>query len=155
MNFLILITTLLVMASFQAQQPTLGWAGGLKIEFLPALAAYGALTLSRRWAIIFAVAVGFIQDALSAAPFGISALAYGIVATVLTGLSEVFDRDLPWVQLGAGAVSSAAASFAACAVLGLSGGALGKILALAVLSGAVTPLLFFALDYLRLLGDAS
>ena len=155
MNLFIFTASSFVLLALQAQLPTLWWAGGVQLEFLPALVVYGALTLPRWWAIVFALATGFLQDALSAAPFGISALAYGVVAVVLTGMREALDRDLPWVQLGAGAVTSAAASLAACVILRLSIGALFKILVLAALCGVLTPLLFFALDYLKLHGETS
>jgi rod shape-determining protein MreD len=144
MNALIYVTALFVLASVQSRLPTLV---GLRIELLPALVAYGALTFRRSAALAFALATGFTQDALSAAPFGLTALAYGIAATILSSLHETFDRDLPWVQMGAGALTSAAVSFAACCVVGFNILAVVKTLALAAISAVVTPVLFFVLDY--------
>jgi rod shape-determining protein MreD len=149
MNFLITIAGLLLLSACQSRLPTLWWLGGLRIELLPALVAYGALTFRRGPALIFALTTGFTQDALSASPFGLSALAYGIAATILSSLHETFDRDLPWVQMGAGALASMAISFAACCVVGFGIGAVLKALALAAISAVVTPLLFFVLDYAR------
>ena len=155
MNFLIFTTSLLILATLQAHLSTLWWFGGLRIEFLPALVVYGSLTLRRGAALRLALATGFTQDALSAAPFGLTTLVYGIAATVLTSMGEALDRDQPGVQLGAGALTGAAVSFAACCVVGFSIGAIVKLLLLAAISAAVTPLLFLALDYTRHLVRAS
>jgi rod shape-determining protein MreD len=149
MNFLITIAGLLLLSACQSRLPTQWWLGGLRLELLPALVAYGALTFRRSSALILALATGFTQDALSASPFGLAALAYGIAAIILSSLHETFDRDLPWVQMGAGAVTSAAVSIAACAVVGFSIGAIVKTFVLAAISAVVTPLLFFVLDYTR------
>jgi len=152
MNFLIPSASLLVFATLQSRLPTLL---GFRVEFLPALVVYGALTFRRGSALCFALAVGFTQDALSAAPFGLTALAYGIAATILSSLRETFDRDLPWVQMGAGALASTAVSFVACCVVGFSIGAVAKTLVLAVIGAFVTPLVFFVLDYTRYRARAS
>lgn len=142
MNFLLFTITLFLLTALQVRLPDLF---GYRLEFLPALVAYATLTFNRGTALAVALAVGFTQDALSAAPFGMSALAYGIIAIVLTTLREVLDRDLPPLQFAAGALVSAAASIAACSVLGFS----FKIIPLACLAGIVTPLFFFAADYTR------
>jgi rod shape-determining protein MreD len=147
MSFLIFTISTLLLATIQADLPTLGWLGGLRVEFLPALVAYGALTLPRGGALLLALCVGFAQDSLSAAPFGISALSYGITATILSSVRETFDRDLPWVQMSAGALTSAAASFAALCVIGFSIGGLVKLSLLAGLSAVVTVVLSLATDY--------
>jgi rod shape-determining protein MreD len=149
MNFLITISCLLLLSACQSRLPTLWWLGGLRLELLPALVAYGALTFRRSSALVLALATGFTQDALSASPFGLDALAYGIAATVLSSLHEAFDRDLPWVQMGAGAVTSTAGSIAACSVVGFNIGGIVKAFVLAAISAFVTPLLFFVLDYAR------
>jgi len=58
----------LIAAALQARVPILWLFGGLRIEFLPALVAYTALTMPRGTAIAVALVAGFTQDALSAAP---------------------------------------------------------------------------------------
>ena len=142
MNFLLITLTLFVLTTFQVRLPAMF---GLRLEFLPALVAYGALTFRRGNALLLALVAGFTQDALSAAPFGITALAYGIVALILAGLRDVLDRDLPPLQFVAGALVAGAASMAAFCVIGFS----FKIIPVACLAGIVTPVFFFAADYTR------
>lgn len=150
MNFLIAIVGILIAAALQAQMPTLWWLGGVHLELLPALVAYASLTMARRRAVVLALIAGMMQDALSAAPFGVSAVAYGTSALLITGLRDALDRDLPWVQLGAGALTSAATAAIAFVVVGVSFGAVFKMVEVASLSGIVAVMLFFVLDYARL-----
>jgi len=150
MNVLIAIAGIMLAAALQARLPTWWWLGGVRLEFLPALVAYAMLTISRHRAILFALAAGLTQDALSAAPFGISALAYGMLACLITGMRDALDRDLPWVQMGAGALASIAVAVVASFVVGVSAGAVFRMAIVASLSGVVTVLLFFALDYARM-----
>jgi rod shape-determining protein MreD len=149
MNTLLTIASTILMASLQSRLPTLWWLGGMRIELLPALVVYAALTLPGRQAITLAVVAGLGQDALSAAPFGITALAYTAAALVMTSMREALDRELPWVQMSAGAVTATVSSVAACFVVGISFGAIFKILLIAALSGVITPVLFFVLDFAR------
>lgn len=143
MNLLILSTTLFLFAALQARLPTLWWLGGIRLELLPALVAYGALTFRhRRWALTLAIVAGFCQDALSAGPFGGAVAAYVIATLVLTALTRSFDRETLWMQMLGGALASAAVSIAAT-------GSPVKLLLLAGISGIIAPLVFFALDYLR------
>jgi rod shape-determining protein MreD len=148
MNFLLITASLFIAVALQAHLPGML---GLRLEFLPALVAYGVLAFRRGPALLLAVAAGCLQDALSAAPFGLTGLAYGIVAVVLAGMREVLDRDLPWVQMGAGAVMSATASFTALCVLGFSISAICKLLLLAALSAVITPVVSLIADYCQLI----
>jgi rod shape-determining protein MreD len=148
MNFLLLTITLLMLTTLQVRLPEMF---GLRLEFLPALVAYGALTFRRGNALWLALVAGFTQDALSAAPFGITALAFGIAAGLLSGLREVLDREIPPLQFAAGALVSAAAAMAAFCVVGFS----LKIIPVACLAGLVTPVLFFAADYTRFVARTS
>jgi rod shape-determining protein MreD len=150
MNTLIAIAGVLLAAALQARMPTLWWLGGLRMELLPALVVYAALTAHRRRALAFALVAGLIQDALSAAPFGVSALAYGIAAVLITSLRGALDRDLPWLQLGAGVFTSIAASIIPVLVVGISFGAILKMLLVASISGVLAVMLFVALDYSRM-----
>lgn len=134
----------------QARIPTFWWLGGVRLELLPALVAYGALTFRhRRWVAALAVGAGFVQDALSAGPFGNAAAGYAVAALALATVSRWFDREALWMQMTAGAATSVAVSLGACAVVGLTGGAVAKILLLAAMSAVVAPLLFLALDGIR------
>jgi rod shape-determining protein MreD len=150
MTTLLIILGTVVAASLQALLPTLWWLGGVRIELLPALIVYGALTLPGRQAFVLAVTAGLAQDALSAAPFGISALAYSAAALVMIFLREALHRELPWVQFGAGAVTATGSAVIACVVAGISFGTILKVLLLAAITGLITPVLFFALDLARM-----
>ena len=150
MTTLIASAGILIAAALQARMPTLWWLGSVRLEFLPALIVYVSLTMHRGRALALALVAGMAQDALSAAPFGISALAYGIAAVLITGLREVLDRDLPWVQLGSGALTSVGAALMAFFVVGISFGALFKMCVVGFLTGTLTVMLFFALDYSRM-----
>jgi cell shape-determining protein MreD len=150
MNTLIAIAGILIAAALQARMPTLWWLGGVRLEFLPPLVAYAALTMPRRRALMLALVAAMTQDALSAAPFGVSALAYGMAAVLLSSLRDALDRDLPWVQLGAGALMSAATAIIAFFVVGISVAAVLKMIVVASISGVLTVILFFALDYARM-----
>jgi rod shape-determining protein MreD len=142
MNFLLITITLLLLTTLQVRLPALL---GLRLEFLPAFVAYAALTFRRGPALLLALVAGFLHDANSAAPFGLTALAYGIAAILVSAMHEVLDRDLPPLQFVAGALVSATASAAACLVLGFS----FKIVPVACLAGVITPFFFFATDYTR------
>jgi rod shape-determining protein MreD len=149
MNALIAIAGILLAAALQARLPTLWGLGGVRLELLPALVVYCSLTLRRGHALVLALVAGMTQDALSAAPFGVSVLAYGVSALWITGMREILDRDLPWVQLGAGALTSVAVAVVAFCAAGVSFGALFKMVVVAATSGITTVVLFFALDYAR------
>ena len=149
MTTLLAIVGMMFAAALQARLPSIWWLGQIRLEFLPALVAYATLTVSRPRAILFALTAGLTQDALSAAPFGLSALAYGSVALLITGMRDALDRDLPWVQLGTGALASTAVALTASFVVGISFGAVFKMTLVASLSGTITVLMFFALDYAR------
>ena len=150
MNTLMAIAGILIAAALQARMPTLWWLGGVRMEFLPALVAYASLTMHRRRAVILALVAGMMQDALSAAPFGVSALAYGSSALLMTSLCDALDRDLPWVQLSAGALTSVAAAVIAFLVAGVSFGVVFKMIVVASISGIISVMLFFVLDYARM-----
>jgi rod shape-determining protein MreD len=150
MSLLIATAGILIAVALQACLPSIWLLGGVRLEFLPALVAYAAFTMHRGRAIAIAIAAGLMQDSLSVAPFGMTALAYGIAAILMTNLREVLDRDLPWVQLGAGALTSAAVAILAFFAIGISFGAVFKIILVASISGVLTVLLFFTLDFARL-----
>jgi len=152
MSLLIAIAGVLLTAALQAWLPTIWLFGGMRIEFLPALVAYAALTMHRGRAIAIAIVAGLMQDALSASPFGMTAVAYGISAVLMTDLREVLDRELPWVQLGAGALTSVTVAMFAFFVVGVSFPGIFKLAVLASASGIITVLIFFALDCARIIG---
>ena len=142
--FILTISTLLA-AAVQARLPTLWWLGGLRLELVPAAAAYMALRLPWRQAVGMSVLAGLAQDALSGAPFGVSALAYSTVAMGMNLLREIIDPDLPVVHVAAAAAMSAVGSLAAFCVVGVSFGYAVKLLLVAVLAGVAAPPVFIAL----------
>jgi rod shape-determining protein MreD len=155
MSTLIAIAGILITAALQVRMPTFWVFGGMRIEFLPALVTYAALTMHRGRAIAIAIFAGLMQDALSARPFGLSALAYGISAILMTTLREVLDRDLPWMQMSAGVATSAAVAVVAFFAVGISLASVFKMALVSSISGMVTVILFFVLDYARMIwGDA-
>jgi rod shape-determining protein MreD len=155
MSTLIAIAGILITAALQVRMPTFWVFGGMRIEFLPALVAYAALTMHRGRAIAVAVFAGLMQDALSAGPFGLSALAYGVSAILMTTLREVFDRDLPWMQMSAGVLASMAVAVVSFFAVGISLATIFKMVLVTSISGVITVLLFFVLDYARMIwGDA-
>ena len=142
MNFLLITMTLMLLATLQVRLPALL---GLRVEFLPALVAYGALTFRRRNALWLALVAGFTQDALSASPFGMTAVAFSVAALLLSGMGEALDREIPPLQFAAGGIVSAAGAIAAFFVVGFS----FKIFLVATIAGIITPLFFFGADYVR------
>jgi rod shape-determining protein MreD len=150
MNTLIAIVGILAVGALQSRLPTLQWLGDVRLEFLPAVVVYVALTMHRRGALALALIAGLMQDAFSAAPFGITALAYGICAILMTGLREALDRDLPWVQFSAGTLTSMAGAILACFVISISVGTIFKMILVASLSGVLTVMSFLVLDYARM-----
>ena len=141
----------LLCASLQAMLPTAWWAGGLRLELVPSLVAFGALTFrTPRARVGFAVVAGLAQDAFSAAtPYGISALAYGLAAFGLTRWERWLDRDLPWIQSGAAVFVSVTAGLLAILARGwISAGSVPKLFLLGLISGLVAPLLFTGMNYL-------
>ncbi len=155
MNAFIFITTALLLLTLQAHLPALGWLGGLRLELLPCLVACGALTLRRGGALLLALGIGFAQDSLSAGPFGISALVYGVGTIALSQFGEALDRDMPLLQVGTGALLAALTAVAACTSIGFSFWAVPKIVLVAATSGIMTPVIFLAVDFVRYWGRAA
>jgi rod shape-determining protein MreD len=148
MNILLLSGILLLLAALQVRLPAIP-ALGVHLEFLPALVAYGALTLSRPGMLTLALIAGFTNDALSAGPFGLTGIAFAISGMIIYALREALDRELPALQIAAGVLVTVITAVAACCVAGFSGGRILRIALLATFATVVTPVLFFALDYLR------
>jgi len=140
----------LALAAVQARLPTLGWLGGLRIELLPSLVAYGALTWQRPGtALLYAALAGLAQDALSAAPFGLSLLGYSAGVLLVVWLRRWLDRDLPWVQMLAGAAVAGVNAALAAAAVGLTLGSASRAGCLLLLAGALTPFVFLGAHALR------
>ena len=143
MNFLLVIVLMLVLAGVQARLPAIA---GLRLEFLPAIVAYSALTFKQGRAILCAFAAGCLQDALSAGPFGITACAYAIAALVIANLGTVLDRNLPFVPLLAGSIAAVAGAIGAFCIIGVTGVAVLKLTGVALIAGLITIPVFLVAD---------
>jgi len=148
MTFFLILISLFLLTALQARLPALPLVG-VHLEFLPSLVAYGALTFGRAGMITLALAAGFMQDALSAGPFGVTAIVYTATALFVHGSRDAFDRELAPLQIGAGVLITVASSIAACFFAGFYAGAILKILFLALQAMLITPILFFGLDFVR------
>ncbi|MCG3147581.1 MAG: hypothetical protein PCFJNLEI_01021 [Verrucomicrobiae bacterium] len=148
MNFLLLLATLLLLAALQVRLPAIPFVG-IHLEFLPALVAYGALTLNLPGLLTLALATGFTHDALSAGPFGVTGLVYAGTALLLHNFREAFDRDLPVLQIGAGILVTLTGALAIWCFAGFHFSGLWKLVLLALQAAVITPLLFFGLDFTR------
>ena len=143
MNMLLVLILTLVLAGVQARLPAIA---GLRLEFLPALVAYSALTFKQGRAILCAFAAGCLQDALSAGPFGVTALAYAIAAWVIASLGTVLDRKLPFVPVLAGGIAAIAGAIGAFCIIGVTGAALLKLTGIALIAGLITIPVFLVVD---------
>ncbi len=143
MNALLVIVLMLVLAGVQAKLPALA---GLRLEFLPAIVAYSALTFQRGRAVLLAFAAGCLQDALSAGPFGVTGFAYAIAALVIAGLGTALDRNLPFIPLLAGSVASMAGAIGAFCIIGVTGVAVLKLIGVALIAGVITIPVFLVVD---------
>lgn len=148
MNLLVLSMATLLVAAIQARLPGFWWLGGVRLELIPAVAAYMALQMPWRRATGMAIWAGLAQDALSGAPFGVSALAYSAVAMGMNLLRDVIDPELPVVHVAAAAAMSVAGAVAAFFVVGVSFGYVMKMTLVAGMAGVVAPLVFIALHWL-------
>ncbi len=125
--------------------------GGVRLELMPSLVAYGALSLATaRYRFGYAMLAGLIQDSFSAsAPYGFSALSYGIAALILIRGERFLDRDLPWVQAGAAFLVAFVNGVIAILSSGwFSAGTIPKLALLGLLSAFLAPWLFAGIDYL-------
>jgi rod shape-determining protein MreD len=146
MNAAILTALILVAAGVQARLPALA---GLRLELLPALVAYGALTFRRSGAIGLALLAGLTHDALSAGMFGLTGLTYATVTFGITAMRDAMDPELPWVQMAAGGALAGAAALAGASVAGFTGPVAIKIIVLSWLSAALTVVVFLIGDSCR------
>jgi rod shape-determining protein MreD len=156
MNALMVMTAALVAAAAQAQLPSLPLLGGVRVELLPALVAYAALTLPARPALACAVAAGGAQDAFSAGPFGLTAMAYATAAWLVSAIKEQLLRDAVWMQMSAGALSAALAAAAGVWAAGFSAVAALKLVLVAGFGSLLAPVVFAVMDpLLRWAGRAA
>ncbi len=145
------ITGVLLAAGLQAAGPTISWLGGVRLEILPAIVAYVALTVKKPGRVaLWASLAGLAHDSLSAAPFGMTMATFGAAALGLWALRDWLDRGLPWVQLVTGTAVSLVAGGVAVLLIGVTAVAVIKLVWIAALNAAVTVVVFFIVDLARL-----
>lgn len=140
------IVTLLLALAVQVRLPAL-W--GCRLELLPALVAYAALTFPRGGALALALLAGFLHDALSAGPFGVTPMVYGASAWLIHRLGAVLHREIPPLQMVAGSLVGVSGGVAGCLFAGFQAGDLWKLLWVAGTCALLAPLLFGLLDWGR------
>lgn len=130
---------------------------GAQASFLPPLMVYAALTCGPGWLTALALAGGVCADALSCNPPGSTALPLLLVGTAIYRHREVILRKETFAQVTLGLAASAAAPVLQVLLLLTFGydplvgwASLWPWLFMTLTGGAITPLLFRALD--RLLG---
>lgn len=152
---------LLLLAAFacvalQSSLANLWTWSGARVELMPALVAYAAV--STRWplALWLAVAGGVFQDALSANRLGVSAVALSSVALAFYPPRRFVMREQLAVQFVVGGAASLLFSLLQWLLLTLGGlgwafswAGLARVAQVATLSLLVTPLLFRGLDRAR------
>jgi hypothetical protein len=144
------VAGILLAAAWQATMPTLGWLGGVRLEILPAVVAYAALTVRRPALVaLWATWAGLAHDSVSAAPFGMTMGTFGVAALGLWSLRGWLDRDLPTVQMLAGAVVSLLAGGVAMLAVGVTPVALLKLGWITGLNAVVTGMVFWIVDMAR------
>jgi cell shape-determining protein MreD len=143
------ILSILILFTVAALQVRLPAVLGFRLELLPALVAYAALTFPRAGALGFAVLAGFLHDALTAGPFGVTAMVYGPAAWFIHRLGGALDREIPPLQIVTGMFVALVGGIAGCLFAGFNLGHLYKLLMVTGASAVITPVTFFVLDFGR------
>jgi rod shape-determining protein MreD len=130
--------------------------GGAKLDLMPAIVLYAALTGSWQQTMGAAVVAAFLLDTPSFARLGLSVPPLIIVGLAVNHFQKLLYRDHLIVQCGFAAAFSLAASIWTWLTLQLSDaplpmslGVLLKIVGIAALASVVAPLVFRVLDVLR------
>lgn len=131
-------------------------AGGAKLDLMPAIVLYAALTGSWQQTMGTAVVAALLLDTPSFALLGLSVPPFLVMGLAISHFQKVLYRDHAIVQCGFAAAISLANSLWTWLVLQLTAsplpmtiGVVAKILVIAALAAAVAPPLFWALDLMR------
>lgn len=155
-----LLFWLLSCGTLQALAPAWRYMGHPSFPFLLGVVLYAAYNKKRRWFFAAALLAALLEDSLSLAPLGTSALAFLAAGAAAMLLRIPFHTDKIRTLLLAGAVCSAVST----AVMALTLRAKGvpfageelvgrRMLGAALLGAATVPLLFAAMRWMeRLLG---
>lgn len=150
MTALVVLFALVTASGLQALIP--GWSemGYAKLPLLLAVTIYYALTRRFGTAMLVALLAGFLQDAQSLAPLGVTAIPFAMVAYTINRFREEIFILHPITHALCGSVSAGAADMVMALLLAMmiEGGHLGASVVIArcigsVLLGAVTvPLVY-------------
>ena len=153
--FLFLLASFVVVVAQCTLANLVTW-GGARLELMPALVAYAAM--STRWPLALALALvgGVFLDALSANRLGISSVALVTVAFIGSRGQRLVLRDHWSAQMLVGGLASLLASLVLCSSLAVGGlgwmlslGGVARVAQVALMSLIAAPLLFRALDIVR------
>lgn len=122
---------------------------GTELDLLPALMVYASLTTGPRTVALLALCGGLWFDSLSANPFGITVLPLAAIGYVISRRRDLILHDQMFAQFVLGLAASAAAPIIALVLMLSAGrspllgwGTLWQIVALTLVGGALTPVLF-------------
>lgn len=129
---------------------------GAQVNFLPPLLVYAAVQADVMSVVLIAVCGGLCADALSANLLGVSVPPLLIIGIGLHRLKDLLLRHMGYAQGVLGLMASAAAPVATLLLIWLLGerpligwGSLWQWVVVTLLGGALTPPLFFGLDWLQ------
>jgi hypothetical protein len=130
---------------------------GANIDLLPPLLVYIGLSSSLGVLVLVSLAGAFLHDALSANPLGVTVLPLFAAGFLVHWNRDMILRDAPYAQFVLGMMASASVPAATFLLLFLGGykpiagfGTLWQWVAMTVIGGAMTPILFRALRRLDL-----
>ena len=106
MTALVMFMGLLIGAVLQPQLPAPVWLGEAKVPLLFAVVAYYALQRERTVMVIAACAAGFLQDALSPIPLGISVCAFCACGWIISRYRRLMLVDSLLTQVFIGVTAS-------------------------------------------------
>ncbi len=153
--FLFLLASFVVVVAQCTLANLVTW-GGARLELMPALVAYAAM--STRWplALWLALVGGVFLDALSANRLGISSVALVVIAFIGSRAQRLVLRNHVWAQMLVGLLSSLIASIVVWGSLTVGGfgwslsvAGVTRVGQVALMSLVTAPLLFRLLDAMR------
>jgi rod shape-determining protein MreD len=158
-TFILIIFTALAVW-LETAGPTLGFFLGAKLELLPLLIVYAALTVGPRSVVALSIVGGLLQDSMSVGPLGLSILPLCGVGLVVHYLQPYLFRDELTQQCLLGAAATLASILTVLLGLAVAGSApafslwlYAKVVLLVTTGALLTPVVFVVLDWLnRLLG---
>lgn len=156
MTIWFLIAAAVLAMGFQCLIAGVFSVGGARLDLMPAVVLYAALTGSWQQTMGAAVVAALLLDTPSFASLGLSVPPFLVVGLAINHFQKVLYRDHAIVQCGFAAAISSASSLwtwltlqVSAAPLPMSLGVVAKIMVISVLAAAVAPPLFWMLDLMR------